>query len=127
LLVEAYAATAHFMPANDEEEPMKDQKGEMNGKSLRERFRASLGDGWRVLERNTVVLRGRRGVTVHGCRKILQYSPIEIRLELNRSAISIEGEGLYCTSFGTGSVTVEGNVRRVTYLEQTENGEWEVR
>lgn len=106
---------------------MKDQKREMNRKSLRERFRASIGEGWRMPERNTVVLRGRRGVTAHGCRKILQYSPIEIRLELNRSAVSIEGEGLYCTSFGTGSVTVEGSVRRVTYLEETGNGEWEVR
>lgn len=105
---------------------MKDSKNEMNKRSLRERLRASVGDGWRMPERNTVVLRGRRGATVHGCRKILQYSPIEIRLELNRSAVSIEGEGLYCTSFGTGSVTVEGSVRRVTYLEQRRDGDWEV-
>ena len=66
--------------------------------------------------RDLVVLRGKKGGTVYGCRKILQYSPIEIRLLLSGTVVSLEGESLYCTSFGAGTVTVEGEVRCATYL-----------
>ena len=69
--------------------------------------------------RELVVLRGKRGGTVYGCRKILQYSPIEIRLLLSGCAVSLVGESLYCTSFGAGTVTVEGEIRSATYLPKT--------
>lgn len=66
-----------------------------------------------------VVLRGKRGATVYGCRRILQYSPIEIRLLLTGCAVSLEGESLYCTSFGAGTVTVEGKIQKAIYLPKT--------
>ena len=93
---------------------MKDRKNEAK-KALSERLRSRV-QAWSFSERELVVLRGRRGATVHGCRKILQYSPIEIQLLLADAVISLEGESLYCTSFGAGSVTVEGNVQKATYL-----------
>ena len=85
------------------------------GKALTERLRERV-QGWRFTEHEAVVLRGRNGATVHGCHRILQYSPIEIQLLLSEAVISLEGERLYCTSFGAGSVTVEGKIQRATYL-----------
>lgn len=80
-----------------------------------------MGEAWRMPAQTMVILRGGDGATVHGCRKILQYSPIEIRLLLERESVSIEGEGLYCTSFGTGCVTIKGCVHRATYaIEEQE-------
>lgn len=93
---------------------MKDRKNDAK-KALAERLRSRV-QAWSFTERDLVVLRGGRGATVHGCRKILQYSPIEIQLLLGDSVVSIEGESLYCTSFGAGSVTVEGSVQKATYL-----------
>ena len=95
---------------------MKEQ-GVSANKGLRARLRERYGAAGAILpDRETVVLQGRSRVTVHGCRRILQYSPIEIRLSLGREALSIEGERLYCDSFGAGCVTVRGEVRCVSYL-----------
>ena len=93
---------------------MKDRTNDAK-KALAERLRERV-QMWRFCERDMVVLRGSCGATVHGCRKILQYSPIEIQLLLSDAVVSLEGESLYCTSFGAGSVTVEGRVRSATYL-----------
>jgi hypothetical protein len=51
---------------------MKDRKNDAK-KALAERLKSRV-QAWRFAERDLVVLRGRRGATVHGCRKILQYS-----------------------------------------------------
>ena len=91
-------------------------------KSLGERLRERYGSASFLGEGELIVWRGRQGVTVHGCRKILQYSPIEIRLSLGKEALSIEGERLYCNSFGAGSVSVEGWVRSVSYLPSEVRG-----
>lgn len=91
-------------------------------KGLGERLKERYGSASLLSEGELIVWRGRRGVTVHGCRKILQYSPIEIRLSLGKEALSIEGERLYCNSFGAGSVSVEGCVRSVSYLPTEHQG-----
>lgn len=67
--------------------------------------------------RGTVVLQGQSGVTVYDCRKILQYSPKEIRLSVAKRTLSVTGERLFCPSFSAGTVTVEGYVTGVVYLE----------
>ena len=86
-------------------------------------FLSGLGNlgasGFGMPARDLVVLRGPKGAEVHGCRRILQYSPVEIQLQLPNSVLSLVGESLYCTSFGAGSVTVEGNVRQATYLPES--------
>ena len=95
---------------------MKKEQKEGEKRGLRERLSERYGVSSIAAERELIVWRGRKGVTVHGCRKILQYSPIEIRISLGKEVVSIEGERLYCNSFGAGSVTVEGYVRSVSYL-----------
>lgn len=69
-----------------------------------------LSDG---RERTTV--EGKRKATVYGCRRILIYSPTEIRLLLAKEELSVVGEGLYCSSFSAGVVTVEGVIGGVLY------------
>ena len=71
--------------------------------------------------RNTVVLQGEREVTVYGCRRILQYSPKEIRLSLGKRALSVSGERLFCPSFSAGTVTVQGCVSGVSFLSNDED------
>lgn len=93
---------------------MKERNNEAR-KALSDRLRERV-QSWQFSERDMVVLRGKCGATVHGCHKILQYSPIEIQLLIGDAVISLEGQSLYCTSFGAGSVTVEGTVEKATYL-----------
>lgn len=69
-----------------------------------------------------VVLYGDRRMTVQGCRKILAYSPTEIRLQLKRRQVCVTGEGLGCSSFSGGCTTLQGYIRSVEYRE-TEKGE----
>ena len=92
----------------------------MGNQGFRKRLRERYGVGASIPDRDIVVIHGARRVTVHGCRRILQYSPIEIRISLGGEAISIEGERLYCDSFGAGCVTVLGEVRRVSYLVEAD-------
>ena len=76
-----------------------------------------------MLEEGTseyAVLRGRHGVSVHGCRKILLYSPEEIRLQLHRDFLSVRGEGLFCSSFAFGTVEVKGEIDGVSFLGEAE-------
>jgi len=63
-----------------------------------------------------VVLQGQRRVTVYDCRKILEYSPKEIRLTVKKRTLSVRGEELFCPSFAAGTVTVEGYITGVVYL-----------
>ena len=65
--------------------------------------------------RDLIVLTGDSRATLYGCRRILLYSPIEIRLCIGRREVSLEGEGLLCTCFSAGSVTVEGHITAVRY------------
>lgn len=66
--------------------------------------------------RELIILRGRYGVTVYGCQKILHYSPREIRLDTGKTGVSVTGERLYCASFTGGTVNVEGEVEAVRYF-----------
>ena len=62
-----------------------------------------------------VVLYGERRMTVQGCRKILAYSPTEIRLQLKKRQIRITGEELGCSAFSGGCTTLQGRIRSVEY------------
>lgn len=66
---------------------------------------------------STVVLRGRRGATVYGCRKILLYTPSKITFRLCKEVLSVCGEGLYCTAFSSGTVSLEGKIGTVCFEE----------
>lgn len=69
-----------------------------------------------LARRDLIVLTGDSRATLHGCRRILRYSPCEIRLCIGRREVSLTGERLICTCFSGGSVTVEGVIRAVSFL-----------
>ena len=84
-------------------------------RGLRERLVARYGA---AAQRSggCVVLQGQRKVTVYDCRRILEYSPKEIRLAVPRRTLSVVGERLFCPSFSAGTVTVEGYISGVVYV-----------
>ncbi len=75
---------------------------------------ADLGSGGIRLE-----LRGRNTLTVHGCRKILDFSTCAIRLALPGVDLLVEGDRLTCTSYLAGAVGIEGCICRLEFC----NGE----
>lgn len=91
-----------------------------DGRNLpKEGMRERIGKRFAVLPlsagRERATVEGKRRVTVYGCRKILVYSPKEIRLQLAKETLCVVGEGLYCSSFSAGIVTVEGIIGGVVY------------
>lgn len=62
-----------------------------------------------------IVLHGEREAIVYGCRRILLYTPPQIRLSLGKRQLVIEGNELSCSSFSGGAVTVEGVIDAVWY------------
>ena len=67
-----------------------------------------------------VVLHGAREVTVYGCRRILRYGTEEICLAMHRKILCVAGEGLICTSFSGGTITIEGEIGALRYQKKTE-------
>lgn len=53
---------------------------------------------------------GQQVLTVRGCKKILTYGEGEISLLLGKTVLTVKGNGLLCTVFSSGSVTVEGQI-----------------
>ena len=66
-----------------------------------------------------VTLSGQNELVVRGCKKILSYGEEKIELALGWLKLVIEGEGLLCSAFGGGAVTVTGKVV-VLRLEERE-------
>lgn len=58
---------------------------------------------------------GQNELTVRGCRKILSYGADCISLSLGSITLSVEGEGLLCTVFEAGNVTVQGLVCKIAF------------
>lgn len=91
-----------------------------DGRNLpKEGMRERIGKRFAVLPlsagRERATVEGKRRVTVYGCRKILVYSPKEIRLQLAKETLCVVGDGLFCSSFSAGIVTVEGVIGGVLY------------
>ena len=66
-------------------------------------------------------LRGRHTLTVHGCCRILDFTPTEIRLALQESVLSVVGVRLVCTSYLAGAVSIDGRIDGIRF----EDGEGE--
>ena len=60
---------------------------------------------------------GQNELTARGCRKILSYGADRIVLCLGGVVLSVEGEGLLCTVFEAGNVTVQGLILRIGFDE----------
>ena len=62
-----------------------------------------------------VILHGEREAIVYGCRRILSYGGVEIRLCVGKKQLRITGRGLYCSSFSGNAVTVVGEIQDIGY------------
>ena len=60
-------------------------------------------------------MRGRCGVSVRGCRRILSYSRREIRLDTRDGAVSVLGADLFCTAYCADTVGIEGRIDAVLF------------
>ena len=60
-------------------------------------------------------LRGRGNLTVRGCRKILLYTPEEVRLLLGSEVLSLRGAGLYCTAYRSGVIELDGRIDNISF------------
>lgn len=63
-------------------------------------------------------MRGRRNLVVKGCRKILLYTTVEVRLLLGKDRLSVCGAGLYCTAYHSGVVEIDGRIDRISFLDE---------
>jgi sporulation protein YqfC len=73
------------------------------------------GDGLRL------DMRGRNTLTVHGCRRILDVSPCEVRLALKASTLTVQGCRLICTAYLAGAVGIEGRISAISFLDGEED------
>ena len=64
--------------------------------------------------------RGRRLLLVEGCGRIAKYSTEEMILAADDFRLHIVGEGLICTTYHGGSITVEGKVSGISFDEDKE-------
>ena len=60
-------------------------------------------------------MRGRNSLLVKGCRRILQYSPVSIVLEVKKDTLTIEGKRLVCTSYHSGGIGIEGVIFSLSF------------
>ena len=63
-------------------------------------------------------MRGRNTLTVHGCTKILDFSPEAIRLRVPSGTVAVCGERLVCTSYLAGAVGIEGYICSVCFGDE---------
>ena len=63
-----------------------------------------------------VVLHGGRRVVLYDCKKILRYEREEILLLCGKERLLLTGRYLFCASFSSGAVTVEGRLSSLSFL-----------
>ena len=85
---------------------------------LRERICKALDLQPDISEHDTLVqIRGRNKTTVHGARRIISYSPTEVRLDTKRGELQISGKRLFCSSYSRGFVEIEGLINNIVFGE----------
>ena len=65
-----------------------------------------------------VDLRGRNSLTVHGCRKILDFNACEIKLEMEDATLVIRGCRLICTAYLADAVGVDGYICSISFEDR---------
>ena len=80
-----------------------------------------LSDASAPLLAPRIEITGNFEVILHGCKRILSYTPERITLQMKRGGeISIVGSTLVCSSFFIGAVVIEGRIESVLF-----SGVWE--
>ena len=67
-----------------------------------------------------IELRGRNLLFLCGCRRILKYTPELIVLSVKGGTVSVTGERLICTSYHSGTISIEGAISSVSFGEGEE-------
>jgi len=89
--------------------------------SFRDRVRKALDIPPDVFPKETLIeLRGRGAVTVKGGGAIRVYNDDIIKLAVKGGTVCVKGEGLSCSSYCRGAVTVEGRISAVVFEEAAE-------
>lgn len=90
--------------------------------TFRERLSRSLDIPPDTLPGATFIeIRGRNSLTLKGGKKILTYTPYEIRVSLKKGSLRICGSRLQCTSYYVGAIGIDGFIKSVCF----EDGEGE--
>lgn len=63
-----------------------------------------------------IELRGRNTLFMQGCRRIVKYSPEEMIMAAKGFEVSIKGQRLICSTYHDGTVTVDGYINSVEFL-----------
>ena len=71
----------------------------------------AAGDGLRL------DMRGRHTLLVHGCSRILDFNPCEVRLAVEDSVLTVRGRRLICTSYLAGAVGIEGYICGISFCD----------
>ena len=88
--------------------------------SFREQMCKSLDLHPDILERNTLIeIRDRYRTTICGSCRILSYSPTEVRLKTHDGELSVVGKRLFCSSYSTNFVEIEGEICDLSFKEAT--------
>ena len=61
-----------------------------------------------IINDMVIEVHGRTNVRIHGCREILIYTTDKIKLQLSECVVQILGKELYCTSYGSGNMEIDG-------------------
>ncbi len=63
----------------------------------------------------SVTIWGQERVAAQGCRRILTYTSVCIRLKLRKTVLAVRGQDLVCVSFSCGCATLSGRIVSVTF------------
>ena len=64
-----------------------------------------------------VEIRGQSRLLLEGCRQILKYDEREMLLDLGKTRLRVSGERLWCSSFVSGAVGIDGHITSVCFEE----------
>ena len=63
--------------------------------------------------KSQIQITGRESVLIDGCRKIVEYNDIVVRVKTSDMTVSVWGSGMYASSFGTDCVYIYGKISSV--------------
>ena len=69
--------------------------------------------GRRFTDSSQIQITGKEAVLIDGCKKIIEYNDIIVRVKAKDITVSVWGSGLYAGSFGTDCIYIYGKISSV--------------
>ena len=60
-----------------------------------------------------IQITGKDSVLVDGCKKIMEYNDILVKVKTREMVVSVWGSGLYVSEFGTDTIYIYGKIKSV--------------